>query len=98
MAPVLTAVTDHVHLARTPLVNWTIVTDDSGVLLIDASFPGSRDDVLTSLRDLGLAPGDLRAILLTHAHIDHLGTAIWFAKTHGTPVYCHAGEVGHAKR
>ena len=98
MAPVLTAVTDHVHLARTPLVNWTIVTDDSGVLLIDAGFPGSRDDVLTSLRDLGLAPGDLRAILLTHAHIDHLGTAIWFAKTHGTPVYCHAGEVGHAKR
>jgi len=22
----------------------------------------------------------------------------WFAKTHGTPVYCHADEVGHAKR
>ena len=40
----------------------------------------------------------MRAILLTHAHIDHLGSAIWFAKTHGTPVYCHADEVGHAKR
>ena len=38
------------------------------------------------------------AILLTHAHIDHLGTAIWFAREHGTPVYCHADEVGHAKR
>ena len=98
MAPVLTAVTDHVHLAQTSLVNWTIVTDDTGVLLIDAGFPGSRDDVLTSLRELGFSPGDLRAILLTHAHIDHLGTAIWFAKTHGTPVYCDAGEVGHAKR
>jgi glyoxylase-like metal-dependent hydrolase (beta-lactamase superfamily II) len=23
---------------------------------------------------------------------------VWFAKTHGTPVYCHAAEVGHAKR
>ena len=26
-------------------------------------------------------------ILLTHAHVDHFGSAIWFAKTHGTPVY-----------
>lgn len=98
MTPVLTAVTDQVHLVQTSLVNWTIVTDDTGVLLIDAGFPGSRDDVLTSLRTLGFSPGDLRAILLTHAHIDHLGSAIWFAKTHGTPVFCHAGEVGHAKR
>ena len=40
----------------------------------------------------------MRAILLTHAHIDHLGSAIWFANEHGTPVYCHADEVGHAKR
>jgi len=42
--------------------------------------------------------GDVRAILLTHAHIDHLGSAIWFASEHGTPVYCHPEEVGHAKR
>ncbi len=40
----------------------------------------------------------MRAILLTHAHVDHFGSAIWFAKTHGTPVYCHADEVGHSKR
>jgi glyoxylase-like metal-dependent hydrolase (beta-lactamase superfamily II) len=98
MAPVLTAVTDHVYLARTSLVNWTLVSDDSGVMLIDAGFPGQRDDVLTSLKDLGFGPGDVRAILLTHAHIDHMGAAIWFAKTHETPVYCHADEVPHAKR
>ena len=98
MAPVLTAVTDLIHLARTPLVNWTLVNDDSGVMLIDAGFPGHRDDVLWSLRRLGFGPGDVRAILLTHAHIDHMGSAIWFAKTYNTPVYCHATEVPHAKR
>ena len=98
MAPVLTAVTDNVHLAQTPLVNWTLVTDDSGVMLIDAGFPGHREDVLASLDRLGFTPADLRAVLLTHAHIDHLGTAIWFAKTHGTLVYCHTAEVRHAKR
>jgi len=98
MAPVLTAVTATVHLARTELVNWTIVADGSGVLLIDAGFPGSRDDVLTSLRSLGFTSADVGAILLTHAHIDHLGAAIWFAHTHGTPVYCHPAEVAHAHR
>ena len=67
-------------------------------MLIDAGYPGSRDDVLASLKALGYGPGEVTAILLTHAHIDHLGTAIWFAQTHRTPVYCHAGEVGHAKR
>jgi glyoxylase-like metal-dependent hydrolase (beta-lactamase superfamily II) len=98
MAAALTAVTDTVHFAYTDLVNWTLVTDGDGVVLLDAGFPGNRDDVLDSLRRLGFGVDDLRAILLTHAHIDHFGSAIWFAKTHGTPVYCHGAEVGHAKR
>lgn len=66
--------------------------------MIDAGFPGSRDDVLNSLRQIGFGPADVRAIVLTHAHVDHLGTAIWFADTHGVPVYCHADEVGHTRR
>lgn len=98
MPPVLTAVSDNVHVAHTPMVNWTVVTGDSGAMLIDSGYPGQRDDVLWSLRSLGYQPADVQAILLTHAHVDHLGTAIWFAKTHATPVYCHVDEVAHAKR
>jgi glyoxylase-like metal-dependent hydrolase (beta-lactamase superfamily II) len=101
MAPVLTAVTDRVHFAHTDLVNWTLVTGDhhdDGVILIDAGYPGNRADVLDSLGQLGFGVPDVRAILLTHAHIDHFGSAIWFAETHGTPVYCHADEVAHSKR
>jgi glyoxylase-like metal-dependent hydrolase (beta-lactamase superfamily II) len=94
----LIQVTDSVYFARTPLVNWAIVSDASGSMLIDAGFPGQRAEVLTSLRELGTHPGELRAILLTHAHIDHFGTAIWLAAEHGIPVYCHAEEVGHAQR
>jgi glyoxylase-like metal-dependent hydrolase (beta-lactamase superfamily II) len=96
--PQLFQLTEIVHLAQGEAVNWLLVTDDTGVMLIDAGYPGYRDEVLASLRQLGYEPGDVCAILLTHAHIDHLGSAIWFAKTHGTPVYCHADEVGHAKR
>lgn len=94
----LVPVTEHVHLARGEAVNWLVVTDDTGALLIDAGYPADRADVLASLGALGYHAADVRAILLTHAHVDHLGAAIWLAKTHGTPVYCHANEVGHAKR
>src|SRR4051794_11938490 len=98
MAAALTAITEHVHFAETDLVNWTLVTDDSGVMLIDAGFPGHRDDVLDSLRQLGFGLDALRAILLPHAHIAHFGTAIWCAKSHGTPVFCHGAEAGPPKR
>lgn len=94
----LIQVTDTVYVARTPLVNWVIVADGDGVLLIDAGFPGQRAQMLSSLSQLGRAPGDVRAVLLTHAHIDHFGTAIWLAAEYRTPVYCHADEVGHAQR
>jgi glyoxylase-like metal-dependent hydrolase (beta-lactamase superfamily II) len=100
MATALTVfqVTEIVHFARGSAVNWVLVTDDTGVMLIDAGYPGDRQDVLASLRKLDYGAGDVHAILLTHAHIDHLGSAIWFANEYGTPVYCHAEEVGHAKR
>jgi glyoxylase-like metal-dependent hydrolase (beta-lactamase superfamily II) len=96
--PQLFQITEIVHLARGDAVNWLLVTDNTGVMLIDAGYPGDRDSVLASLRQLGYQAADVRAILLTHAHVDHLGSAIWFAKAHGTPVYCHPDEVGHAKR
>ena len=97
-APSLVQITDAVHLAVGHAVNWVLVTDNTGVMLIDAGYPGDREDVLASLAELGYDAGDVRAILLTHAHIDHLGSAIWFASEHRTPVYCHADEVGHTKR
>jgi hypothetical protein len=38
----LVQVTDTVHLAQGDAVNWVLVTDDSGVMLIDAGYPGDR--------------------------------------------------------
>ncbi len=101
-AAALFQVTDIVHFARGSAVNWVLVTGDTGVMLIDAGYPGDREDVLASLSQLGYRAGDVNAILLTHAHIDHLGSAIWFANEHRTPVYlpsrgggpCQAGVPG----
>ena len=54
--------------------------------------------MVASVGELGFDVDDIHAFLLTHAHVDHFGSAISIAKTHGTPVFCHAAEVGHAHR
>ena len=53
--------------------NWVLVADGDEVTLVDAGFPGDLPRVLASVERIGRAPGDVRAIVLTHAHPDHLG-------------------------
>ena len=62
----LTAITDSVHFAQTDMVNWTLVTDGSGVVIIDAGYPGQRDEVLDSVRQLGFEVDDI--------HIDQISS------------------------
>ena len=44
-----------------------------GPVLIDTGMPGDEQVILQAMRELGLAPRDLRAIFVTHAHLDHIG-------------------------
>ncbi|MBN7487889.1 MBL fold metallo-hydrolase, partial [Mycobacteroides abscessus] len=94
----ITQVSDAVHVVNGEAVNWVIASDDSGVTLFDSGYPGDRDDVLKSIAALGHKPQDVRALVLTHGHIDHMGTAIWWAAEHGVPVYAHNAELGNVRR
>lgn len=44
-----------------------------GLILVDAGLPGSEGLLWTQMRVHGFAPGDLRLVILTHAHLDHCG-------------------------
>ena len=89
---------DGVHLAIGRDVNWIILTDGDDVTLIDSGYPRYIGQVMESLRRVGRQPEDVRAILLTHAHIDHIGGAAHFASTYGTPVLTSEVEARHARR
>ena len=65
--------------------NVYAVAVDGGVVLIDSGMPGAVRGIPAQLDDAGYAVGDLRAIILTHAHIDHLGGAARLVKWSGAP-------------
>lgn len=70
-------------------VNVYILDTGDGLALFDTGIPGSERKILNMLSELGKTPGDLRAILITHLHIDHVGALAALHKATGAPVYMH---------
>jgi glyoxylase-like metal-dependent hydrolase (beta-lactamase superfamily II) len=91
-------VTADVFFASGTAVNWVLLRDGSDLTLIDGGYPGDLAAVEASIRHAGGRPDDLRAILVTHAHVDHLGAVNPFHARYGTPVYLDPVEVPHARR
>lgn len=50
-----------------------LVKTDAGAVLIDGGMPQAADMLLKRMGELGVAPGDLKLILHSHAHADHAG-------------------------
>ena len=77
------------HFQGMPQVTavYLLVGPDGPVLV--ESGPGSTlPAVLDGLAGHGFAPGDVRAVLLTHIHLDHAGAAGWWAQQ-GAQLYVH---------
>jgi glyoxylase-like metal-dependent hydrolase (beta-lactamase superfamily II) len=75
------------------LANWYAVEHADGVVLVDSGWPLSSDLLVAGLSALGRRPGDIRSLLLTHGHVDHVGSAAWLAEEHGVPIYAHRDEL-----
>lgn len=78
--------------AGTRYVNWWIVDGGGdGLTLVDCGLPGYRDAVAPTLARIGRSISDVAAVVLTHGHIDHVGTAGALAQA-GARVYLHAAD------
>ena len=72
-----------------------VLADAEGVVLLDTGFPGDARAIQHMLAHIGVGPRDVRAILLTHGHIDHAGNAAVLQAWSGAPVYAHPLEQAH---
>ena len=91
-------VAEGVFHVRGALVNWYLLEDGRDLTLVDAGYPGDADDVEASIALTGHRPEDVRAVLVTHAHADHLGSVPRLHAVHGIPAYADPVEVTHAHR
>lgn len=73
----------HVHIVRLP----------DGYALVDTSVPGSAPTVLAALDQLGGRPQDVRQIVVTHYHLDHMGSAADLVAATGARVLAGALDV-----
>jgi glyoxylase-like metal-dependent hydrolase (beta-lactamase superfamily II) len=93
----LNQVAPGVHRLEHAYVNCYLIEDDDGVTLVDAAFPATWPLLLRALSALHRGPTDVKALVLTHAHFDHLGFARRVQKEWGVPVWAHAEEAYIAK-
>ncbi len=85
-----------VFCAEGTAVNWVLVREGRDLTLIDAGYPGDVDALLASIATIGHRPEDVRAVLVTHAHVDHVGALNHLHDHFGTPALMHADEVPNA--
>ncbi len=97
MEQVVDQVADGVWLVTGTDVNWVLAADADGVTLVDAGFPRDLPRVLSSVEQIGRSLGDVAAVVLTHAHPDHIGAAERLRADHGIPVRLLDTEAPHAR-
>jgi len=59
------------------------------LVLIDAGAGKSYSQIVRNIEMLGLNPANISHLILTHCHIDHIGSAPFFKKQYGTKILIH---------
>ena len=88
-------VAPRIHRVGEDMVNAYLVEDGGSFTLFDAGTPGYWDGLLQTLAGLGRSIEDIKAVVLTHGHDDHLGFAER-ARQAGVPARIHAADVALA--
>jgi glyoxylase-like metal-dependent hydrolase (beta-lactamase superfamily II) len=86
-----------VHRLGNALVNCYLIEDGNRMTLVDAGFPGFRAQLDDYLRSRGSSVSAIDAVVLTHAHSDHVGMAESVRRDAGAPVYVHEADAGMAR-
>ncbi|MFC3128369.1 subclass B3 metallo-beta-lactamase [Coralloluteibacterium stylophorae] len=91
LAPVAPVrISDHVWQIGTARLSALLVETDAGAVLVDGGMPQEADLLLANMAKLGVAPGDLRLILHSHAHADHAGPLAAIRRATGAQLVSNA--------
>jgi len=91
-------ITDHVWQIGTASITTLLVKTDQGAVLIDGGMPQAADLLLAHMQRLGVAPADLRFILHSHAHADHVGSLAAIKRATGASLISNAESAAMLER
>ena len=75
-----------------------VVRATSGVVLVDTGQPGKTKALLRGLDAAGVVPSEVKLIVITHGHWDHMGCAADLKRVAGAPVAMHQAETERLER
>ncbi len=88
----LIQLTPRLHQIRFPVGHAYLWHDPDGLTLIDTGLPGSAPLIATAIRQAGYQIEDLRRLVLTHFHPDHIGAAADVAAWGEVEVMAHHAD------
>ena len=87
---------DHLRV-EIGLANGWIIRSGRGAVLVDAGFDRFAPRVAWGLRHMGLRARDLKLVIITHAHIDHIGALSDIVRGTGAAVAVHEREAEYVR-
>src|SRR6187401_2229613 len=85
----------NLHSIRGVMGCCHLLADGEASVMIDAGLVGEPVLIRRSVRKLRLTAQSIKAILLTHGHLDHAGNLAWLKEWTGAQVYAHPAEQVH---
>jgi glyoxylase-like metal-dependent hydrolase (beta-lactamase superfamily II) len=69
------------------LVNTYLIDGNNGAILVDTGYANNREKLLLYLKDI-----DLKLIILTHGHYDHVSNAKYISEKLSAPIAMHKAD------
>lgn len=73
-------------------VNAYLADNGGELVVVDTGLPGNGDKLAAAITEIGRRPGDVRSIIVTHAHPDHDGSAAALRRLTGASIYMHESD------
>jgi glyoxylase-like metal-dependent hydrolase (beta-lactamase superfamily II) len=85
------------RLGTSSLVNSYLIEDAGKITVVDAGLPGLWKDLVREVEGMGRSLGDIKALILTHGDVDHVGFAERLRRDHHVPVFVGAADAAEAR-
>ena len=87
-----------VHIVPMGFANAFLIDGDDGLTLIDAGYPNKEAAVFGAIRALGRSPGQLKHLIFTHGHPDHIGSGAAIVRETSAKTRMHPLDIPMAER